>query len=90
MVGAMSTASGLREPMSGPGMDDTNYDLVHALGVRAAAAWHEQSYEGESACSDCVEMFERLRKLDQEATGLLTAELERHVRQNKFPIDLTD
>ena len=90
MVGAMSTASGPREPMSGPGMDDTNYDLVHALGVRAAAAWHEQSYEGESACGSCAEMFERLREMDQQATGLLTAELERHVRQNKFPIDLTD
>ena len=85
--------------MSGPGMDDTNYDLVHALGVRAAmtwgergsvGAWHEQSYEGESACGSCAEMFERLREMDQQATGLLTAELERHVRQNKFPIDLTD
>ena len=90
MVGVASTASGLTGPVSGPGMDNTNYDLVHALGVRASAAWHEQSYEAESACSRCVEVFERLRELDQEATGLLTAELERHVRQNKFPIDLTD
>lgn len=90
MVGATSTASGLREPISGPGMDDTNYDLVHALGVRAASAWHEQRYEGESACSNCVDIFERLRELDQEATGLLTTELARHVRENKFPIDLTD
>ena len=90
MVGVASTASGLTGPVSGPRMDDTNYDLVHALAVRASAAWHEQSYEGESACGGCVEMFERLRALDQEATGLLTAELERHVRQNKFPIDLTD
>lgn len=90
MVGVTSTASGLAGATSGPGMDNTNYDLVHALGVRAAAAWHEQGYEAESACGRCVEVFERLRELDQEATGLLAAELERHVRQNKFPIDLTD
>ena len=90
MTSTASMATGLAGPITGPGMDDTNYDLVHALGVRAAAAWHEQSYERESACSRCVEVFERLRELDQEATGLLTTELARHVRENKFPIDLTD
>ena len=72
------------------GMDNTNYDLVHALGVRAAAAWHEQGYERDTACNSCVTLFERLRETDQEATGLLTAELEKHVRANKFPVDLTD
>lgn len=90
MAEAVSMARGLAGAITGPGMDNTNYDLVHALGVRAAAAWHEQGYEDESACDRCVEMFERLRELDQEATGLLTAELARHVRENKFPIDLTD
>ena len=38
MVGVTSAASGLAGPMSGPGMDNTNYDLVHVLGVRASAA----------------------------------------------------
>jgi hypothetical protein len=72
------------------GLDNTNYDLVHALTVRAAAAWHERSYERETICEDCVAIFDRLRGMDQEAAAMLSAELAKHVRQNKFPIDITD
>ncbi len=72
------------------GMDNTNYDLVHSLGVRSASAWHEQQYERDTICDRCAEIFERLREMDQEATGLLTEELAKHVRANKFPVDLTD
>jgi hypothetical protein len=71
-------------------VDDTNHDLVHSLSVRMDAAWHDRSYRDESACEGCQRMFDRLAELDREATQLLSDELAQHVRENKFPVDLTD
>lgn len=71
-------------------IDNTNHDLVHSLSVRMDTAWHDRSYQNESACSDCRRIFDRMAELDREAIQLLSSELASHVRANKFPIDLTD
>lgn len=89
-VRASARRTGHTMTNTGSGLDNANYDLVHALSVRAAAAWHEQHYERDTACDSCVDLFERLRNMDQEATALLSTELMAHIQANKFPIDLTD
>lgn len=71
-------------------LDNTNHNLVHTLSVRLDAGWHDGSYGKETTCDGCSHVFERLRTLDDEAVRLLSDELARHVRENKFPLDLTD
>jgi hypothetical protein len=71
-------------------MDDTNHDLIHALSVRLDSQWHDLSYGAETRCDGCRKAFERIRSLDAEAVALLSRELANHIRQNKFPLDLTD
>ncbi len=66
-------------------IDNTNHDLVHTLSVRLDARWHDTSYEEEVNCQGCRQMFEQLRKLDDEAIRLLSDELVAHVRSGKFP-----
>lgn len=74
----------------GAAVDNTNHDLLHTLSVRLDAQWHDKSYEAETKCEKCRDIFERLREMDREAVRLLTAELGAHVRSNKFPLDLAD
>jgi hypothetical protein len=71
-------------------IDNTNHDLIHSLSVRMDAAWHDQSYQSESACESCRRIFDRLREVDRDAIRLLSQELSEHVKENKFPIDLVD
>lgn len=86
----MATAETSTIPEQDAIVDDTNHDLVHALSVRLDSRWHDWSYGVETKCERCQKTFERLRALDAEAARLLTAELKRHITNNKFPLDLTD
>ena len=79
----------LESPAAEP-VDDANHNLVHALSVRLDARWHDRSYPADTDCSGCAALFGRLEELDAQAIRLLTAELARHVKVGKFPLDLAD
>lgn len=71
-------------------VDDANHNLIHALSVRLDSRWHDIAYPTDTECPGCASLFARLEQLDGEAIRLLTAELGRHVKQGRFPIDLAD
>jgi hypothetical protein len=71
-------------------VDDTTHDLIHTLSVRLDAGWHHQVYTTETKCQGCHQVFERLGELDREAVQLLSDELRKHIKSNRFPLDLTD
>ncbi len=71
-------------------VDNVNHDLLHSISVRLDAQWHDRGYEAETACPDCRKVFDRLSEMDREAARLLAGELAAHVRENKFPVDLSD
>lgn len=66
-------------------MDDTNFDLIKTLSVRANADWHDKAYREEVRCEGCRKLFAHLHGMDQEAVRLLTEELIQHVRAGAFP-----
>ena len=66
-------------------MDNTNFDLIKTLSVRANADWHDQSYRSDVQCDGCRRLFDRLHAMDQEAVQLLSEELAQHINQGVFP-----
>jgi hypothetical protein len=71
-------------------VDNTNHDLIHTLSVRLDAGWHHQVYTAETKCQGCHQVFERLRELDREALQILSGELAKHIKSDRFPVDLSD
>lgn len=68
-------------------MKNSNYNLLNILTQKLQAIWRYDQYIQDAekeGCQSCVELWKRLKKIDQSQIQELRAEIENHVRQDIF------
>ena len=66
-------------------LKDWNHDLVQQLSETSDSLWRMGEYsKNAEGCEHCSGMWDRLRKDYEDHVELLTNEIERHVKEERF------
>jgi hypothetical protein len=68
-------------------ISNVNHDLIQVMSEKLDGIWRYDKYIEDAErenCSECTDLFRRLKAEDQRHGDQLRTEIERHVRQGTF------
>ncbi|MBI2096847.1 MAG: hypothetical protein HYT40_01685 [Candidatus Sungbacteria bacterium] len=62
-----------------------NHDLVKQLSEDSSSLYRYDEYiKNAKGCDHCVNLWKKLRELDEERVKMLAEEITRHAKENRF------
>jgi len=66
-------------------MKNPNHDIVHQLSEDLDSLWRYKKYLKDArGCKNCVAMWKKFIKADEEKVKMMREEIGRHVKDKKF------
>lgn len=68
-------------------MKNLNFNLVEELSKKLSGVWRYNGYTKDAdsnGCKSCVDLWKKIKQMDEEAAGLLKKEIIAHVEGKKF------
>lgn len=66
-------------------LKDHNHDLIKQLSEDSSSLWRYDGYiKSAQGCEHCVQLWQKLKAMDDERVEMLKDEIKRHVQEGRF------